>query len=313
MYIFPFFLLFSLPAIPQYPHMAKWFLGLTAHTGTYGEGGWGVINPVKYLNDLVAICISNPVLCVTLLASSLIIITAILRSAFRDEFKNNLIFRTLTALTATHLAGIFMVAKHYHANHYLVPELCLMAASWIFIFFYLKEKLPIRSRKAFRFVPFLLILITAGIIIMNRNYLQAANEGYKRSNTDYDKMMQLLENEYNDYTRTYFYPTSINPYSALRWGNVYSRFNHSQALKELFPDGYFFDTRTNYFSLWETPVAIRTMMTVSDGKLLLIGGPFDEPTRKQMEQHGLRLTNVYKGFTQIVYKVEVRTTESGRL
>jgi hypothetical protein len=306
MYIFPFFLLFSLPAIPQYPHMAKWFLGLTAHTGTYGEGGWGVINPIRYINDLAAICVSNPILFVTLLASALIIIVTILRSAFREEFKHNLIFRTLTALTAAHLAGILMVAKHYHANHYLVPELCLMATSWVFIFFYLREKLPVRYRKAFSFVPVLLILATAGIVIMNRNYLQAANEGYKRSNTDYDKMMQLLDNEYKDYTRTYFYPTSINPYSALRWGNVYSRFNHTKALKELYPDAYFFDSRTNYFSLWETHVAITTMMTVSGGKLLLIGGPFDEPTRKEMEQHGLELTTVYKGFTQIIYKVQVK-------
>ncbi len=60
--IIPFFLLFTLPAIPQYPHMAKWFLLLFAHTGTYGAGSLGVINPLNYFNNLVLIFINNPVL-----------------------------------------------------------------------------------------------------------------------------------------------------------------------------------------------------------------------------------------------------------
>ncbi len=304
-FILPFFFLFTLPAVPQYPHMAKWFLGLTAHTGTYGDGGWGVISPIQYLNDLVTICISNFVLFVTLVASALIIIIAILRSTFRDEFKKNLTFRVLTAITAAHLAGIFMVAKHYHANHYLVPELCLLATSWIFIFFYQKEKLPLSLRKSFSFVPVILILITTGIVIMNRNYLQAANEGYKRSNIDYDKMKQLLENDYKEYTCTYFYPTSINPYSALRWGNVYSKFNHLDALKHLYAEGYFFDIRTTNFSLWETPVNSHTLATIAGNKILIVGGPFENSEIETMKQVGLKLTLVYKGYLQIVYSVEV--------
>lgn len=304
LYAFLFFLLFTIPAIPQYPHMAKWFLGLTAHTGTYGEGGWGVINPLQYLNALVTISISNPVLFVTVLVSALILIFAMIRSTFRNEFKNNLIFRILTALTAAQLAGVFMVAKHYHANHYLVPELCLMATNWIFIFYYLNEKLPLTLRKTFSFVPFILMLITTTIVVMNTNYLQAANEGYKQSNVDYDKMKQLLEKDYKEFTCTYFYPTSINPYSALRWGNVYSKFNHLDALEHLYPEGYFFNIRTNNFSLWETPVASHTLTTIARNKILLLGGPFENSDIEKMQQSGIKLTLVYKGYTQIVYIVE---------
>ncbi len=305
-YILPFFFLFTLPAVPQYPHMAKWFMGLTAHTGTYGEGSWGVINPIQYLNDLGAICFSNPVLSVTLLATTLIFVISLINSAFRSEFKNNHIFRMLTAFLVAQAAGVFMVAKHYHANHYLLPELCLMAANWIFIFLYLKEKLLLNFRKALNFMPVLLLMITAGLVFLNRDYLHAANNGYNRSNNDYDKTMYLLDYEYKGYTRTYFYPTSINPYSALRWGNVYSRFNHTPELKELYPAGYFFDVRTHNFSLWETPVAVSTMVDVSGGKLLLVGGPFDESVRKEIEQSGLNLTPVYQGFTQVIYRVEVK-------
>ena len=300
-----FLILFTLPALPQYPHMAKWFVLLIAHTGTYGEGGLGVINVFQYLNDLVKILINNPVLSITLLASASIIVSALIKSSFKPEFKNNLIFRILTALSAAQLTGIVMVAKHYHANHYLVPELCLMAVSWIFIFLYLNGKLPLNFRKSFELVPVLLLLIVTGLVTMNRNYLKTANQGYIRSNQDYDKMTYLLENEYKGYTCAYYYPTSINPYSALRWGNVYSRFQHTSAIKEIYPDGYFYDIRTNQFSLWETPVATHTMADISNNKLLIIGGPFEESKIKEIEHKGIELTPLYKGFTQVIYKVDI--------
>jgi len=305
-YFVLFFILFTLPAVPQYPHMAKWFVLLFAHTGTYGGGSLGVINVVQYLNDLLKILIHNPVLSVTLLANAFIIFSVLVKSSFKSEFKNNLIFRILTALSVAQLTGIVMVAKHYHANHYLVPELCLLAVSWIFIFLYLKGKLPLNFRKAFELVPVLLLLIIAGLVFLNRNYLQTANQGYIRSNEDYIKMTQLIANEYKGYTCAYYYPTSVNPYSALRWGNVYSRFQHTQAIKEIYPDGYFFDTRTNQFSLWETPVATSTMAAISNNKLLIIGGPFEESVLKEIEKTGLKLTLLYKGYTQIIYKVDAR-------
>jgi len=299
-----FFILFTLPAVPQYPHMAKWFLLLTAHTGTYGGGGPGIFNVSQYLNNLVEIGYINPVLLVTLLISALIISSMLIKSSFKLEFISNLSFRIVTALAVAQLAGVLMVAKHYHANHYLVPELCMVATNWVFIFIYLKEKIPVAYRKVFAFVPAFSLLIVAGIVTMNKNYLQAANQGYILSNQDYDKMSLLLENEYKGYTCAYYYPTSINPYSALRWGNVYSRFQHTKAIKEIYPDGYFFDIRNNNFSLWETPVATSTMFDISNNKLLIIGGPFDELVKRKMEQEGLTLTILYKGFTQVIYKVD---------
>ncbi len=301
----PFFVLFTLPALPQYPHMAKWFLLLTAHTGTYGEGGLGVISPMKYFNDLVLICINNPILSITLLVSALIIVASFFKSTFKSDLENNQVFRIITALSAAQLAGLLMVAKHYHSNHYLIPELCLMAINWIFIFFYLKEKLPLKFRKAFALFPLLLLLIVSTLVILNRNCLQKANQGYINSNQDFTRMKNLLNTEYKDYTLAYYYPTSINSYSALRWGNVYSLFNHTEALKTLYPEGYFFDTRTNYFSLWETPVAGVTMSKIAQGKLLIIGGPFDETEKLKIEQSGLKLTRVYLGITQIIYKVDL--------
>ncbi len=302
--ITPFFILFTIPALPQYPHMAKWFLLLTAHTGIYGEGGLGVISPMQYVKDLFLIFQNNPVLTITLLVSVLIISSSLLGSSFKSDFKNDLKFRIITALSAAQLTGVLMVAKHYHSNHYLVPVLCLQATSWIFIYLFISEKLPVRFRKIFFLFPFLLLLITVGLVIRNRSYLIEANQGYIRSNQDYAKMTHFLENEYKGYTCAYYFPTSVNPYSALRWGNVYSRFEHTQALKSLFPEGFFFDNRTGNFSLWETPVAPVTMSEYAKGKLLIIGGPFDEKERLKIQAYGFKLTEVYRGFTQIIYKTD---------
>ncbi len=303
-YFVLFFIIFTLPAVPQYPHMAKWFILLTAHTGTYGQGGLGILNVSQYLNNLLEIGYINPVLSGTLFVSVLIISSMLIKSSFKNEFKVNLSFRIVTVLAAAQFAGVLMVAKHYHANHYLVPELCMVATNWIFIFLYLKERLPDTYRKVFTFLPALLLLIVIGIVTINRTYLQAANAGYILSNQDYDKMAYLIENEYKGYTCAYYYPTSVNPYSALRWGNVYSRFQHTKALKQIYPEGYFFDIRTNQFSLWETPVAVSTMVTISNNKLLIIGGPFDESEIAKIERSGIKLTEVYKGNTQIIFKVE---------
>jgi hypothetical protein len=307
-YFVLFFILFTLPAVPQYPHMAKWFLMLMAHTGTYGGGGQGIFKVHEYMTNLLEIAYINPVLLITLAVSVFLISLKLLKSAFIQEFTHNLTFRILTALAAAQLAGVLMVAKHYHANHYLVPELCMMATNWIFIFLYLKEKLPLAYRKAFFTLPVLVLLIVAGLVAMNKNYLQTADQGYILSNQDYEKMTHLLENEYKGYTCAYYYPTSINPYSALRWGNVYSRFQHTQAIREIFPDGYFFDIRTHQFSLWETPVATSAIFKISNNKLLIIGGPFDISVKRQIEQQGLMLITLYKGFTQVIYKVDLNNS-----
>ena len=137
-----FFIFFTLPAVPQYPHMAKWFVLLFIHTGTYGDGGLGLLNVSQYLNNLVEIGKINPVLIITMFISAVIIGFKLLTSSFKSEWNANRGFRILTALATAQLAGVLMVAKHYHANHYLVPELCMVATNWIFIFLYLKEKFP---------------------------------------------------------------------------------------------------------------------------------------------------------------------------
>ena len=309
----PFFILFTLPAVPQYPHMAKWFLLLTAHTGSYGEGGLGVINPMQYLKDLFLIFANNPLLTLTLLISVLIIGSSIFRSSFKFDFKNDLKFRIITVLSAAQLAGVFMIAKHYHANHYLVPELCLMATSWVFIYFYLSGKTALKFRKSVALFPVILLMIVASFVLKTKSYLQNANQGYILSNQDYDKMMNLLDTEYKGYTRAYYYPTSINPYSAFRWGNVYSKFKHTAALKAIYPDGYFFDNRTGYFSLWETPVAAVTMNKIAHGKLLIIGGPFDEAERAKIQKNGLKFIKIYQGYTQIIYKVDLSINPESQL
>jgi hypothetical protein len=300
-----FFILFTLPAVPQYPHMAKWFLSLVVHTGKYGEGGVGIINVFQYMNNVVEICYRNPLLSITLMISALIMSSALVKSSFKLQFRNNLSFRFVTALATAQLAGVLMVAKHYHANHYLIPELCMVATNWIFIFLYLNENLPFVYRKVFAYFPVFMLLIVSGMVTANKNYLQAANQGYVLSNRDYDKMLHLLDNEYKGYTCAYYYPTSINLYSALRWGNVYSRFQHTRAIKEIYPNGYFFDIRTNRFSLWETPIATSTMDEISNNKLLMIGGPLDETERLKIEKGGIKLTAIFKGHSQIIYKVVI--------
>lgn len=303
LWLVTFTVLLTIPAIPQYPHTAKWFLGLVSHTGIYGGGGFGVINPGNYAIDLMRIALNNPVLSFTLLAGGVMVGVLIWKNSFRQLLKNNQDFRFLFAFLIAETIGVLMVAKHYLANHYLIPELCLIAPTWIFIFFCLRAKMGEKYGSAIRWIPVLLLLISAKMVFSNTAYLKEADKGYRDSNSEYKKMDALLEKDYANFTRTYFYPTSVNLYSGLRWGNVYSKTLHTKALQQIFPEGYFFDTRRNCFYFWETPLALQTMAGISKGKLLLVGGPFDEAERMKIEKSGIKLTTVFKGRTQIVYKV----------
>ena len=299
-----FFIVFTLPAVPQYPHMAKWFLLLLTHTGTYGGGEVGIFKVTEYVSNLLKISIVNPLLSGTLGISTLIILLKLLKSAFKSEFRDIPSFRVVTALAAAQFVGVLFVAKHYHANHYLIPELCMLALNWIFIFIYLKDKLPLKYHKAFSHTPLLLLMIVVITINMNRTYLKAANQGYILSNKDYKRMTQLIDNEFKGYVCAYYYPASVNPYSALRWGNVYSRFQHTQAIKEILPDGYFYDVRTYQFSLWDTPVATSILRAISNDKLLIIGGPVTEIERLRIEhKSGIKLIEVFRGHAQVVYRI----------
>lgn len=302
--IIPAFIVFTAPAIPQYPHMAKWFLGLSTHTGTYGQGNAGIIDPLQYFSDLAAIFENNLALTLVVLAATISLFLIFLKGGFRNQIRQNPELKIVIALLAAQVLGILMVAKHYHANHYLIPVISLSGTMLVFILLYLRKDTAAQKP----FITNRLPLITFGLMTLgslaNIPYLQEADQGYIITNEEYTKVMAQLDKDYPGYVKAYYYPVSINPYSALRWGSVYSRQYNLPVMQKLYPEGIFYDTRINAFQFWEAVIPADEMINEFGSKILLVGGPMTPEEKQKVLNGGLSLKNVYFGRTQAVYEVD---------
>lgn len=302
--IVPAFILFTTPAIPQYPHMAKWFLGLSTHTGTYGQGGTGIIDPLQYISALGSIVENNLAMVLVIVAAAIFLFLMFLKGDFRSQIKNNYEIRIILALLAAQVLGILMVAKHYHANHYLIPDNSLIGAVFVFsLLYFRKEDAGLKADVADKFPVIVFSLLVLGSFL-NVPYLQEADHGYVITNEEYTKVMAQVEHDYPGYVKAYYYPTSINLYSALRWGSVYSRQYNLPVLQQIYPEGIFYDTRINAFLIWETTIAPDELIREYGGKILLIGGPMNPNDKQKVINGGLSLKNIYFGRTQAVYEVD---------
>ncbi|HOW30666.1 MAG TPA: hypothetical protein PLP88_03805 [Bacteroidales bacterium] len=302
--IIPAFVIFTAPAIPEYPHMAKWFLGLSTHTGTYGQGNAGIIDPLKYIADLGAIIVNNAALAILLFCGILVVFFSFLHGEFRKKIEEHIELKFIIAILVAQLLGILMVAKHYHANHYLIPEISLIGILVVFSLLYFKEIFRDRNARWAKSVPGVVFGVLLAGSLLNIPYLQAADHGYVITNEEYSAVMQRIDKEYPGYLKTYYYPVSINPFSALRWGSVYSRQYNLPALLSLYPKGIFYDTRINAFQLWEGEIPADELVRNYGGKILLIGGPMSPEEKQKVLAGGLSLKTLYFGRTQAIYEVD---------
>jgi hypothetical protein len=294
----------TIPAILEYPHMAKWFLQVFIHTGTYGQGGIGILNPSEYFANLLAISGRNPLLVITSIVTLLYSTYLVFSPEFRTTYGRKDSVKYALAFALAQLIAILIVAKHYHANHYLIPAQCLIAFCWIMNLLTLTDLFSMNKRTA-AVLAFSTIMVFILASLLNYPYLKAADHGYKISNEEYHRTAQQIENGYNDYLKIYYYPTSINPYSALRWGNVYSRSYNLPVMERIFPQGIFYDTRNHCFMKWDSIIPAIEIASMSENKILLIGGPLNEQEKGLVNGQGLELEPVYSGRTQAIYKVDI--------
>jgi len=213
--------------------------------------------------------------------------------------------RFLIGIAAVQILAILMVAKHYHANHYLIPAISLTGILWIFSILVMKDLIGDKQNILHTFLPPAVLIILLLFGISNRKYLSEAYHGYVITNEEYSMVKNRLDTEFKDYLKTYYYPVSINPYSALRWGSVYSRQIHLDALQKLYPEGVFYDTRVNQFQVWESTLPAEELLTAYGKKILLIGGPMTDPEKNLVINGGLSLNEIYRGRTQAIYEVDI--------
>jgi hypothetical protein len=294
----------TLPALLEYPHMAKWFLLVFIHKGTYGQGGIGVIDPIQYVMNLVEISGIHPFLGLTALCTVIFSIILASSSEIRQKYIGDLNIRFAYIIGLSQLLAILMVAKHYHADHYLIPAHCLTALVWVFLIKFLDNSLKSTNVPKY-LIKTMIIIAFITVACFNYPYLKQANYGYRISNEEYTAVEKRRQQEFPGYLVSYFYPTSINLYSALHWGNVYSRGYNLPVLETLYPEGIFFDVRSKAFMQWEKLLDAKSLNDKYAGKILVVGGPMTIAEKAAVNDCGLKLEPVYQGRTQAIYKVDI--------
>ncbi|NQU52117.1 MAG: hypothetical protein HQ522_06215 [Bacteroidetes bacterium] len=300
--IIPSFVLFSIPIIPEYENMYFWFRNLSSHSGIYGHGSKGFIDFQTYIPNIGKIIINNPVFALVFIIGLVIVSISILQYLLKKK-PIEINTQILMGLVATSGFGILLVAKHYHSNHYLIPVLLLTGISTFFILNQLlKAKIPVLIKKSIW--PVLVVILIVGLSFLQPAKIKYFKDGYKITNQEMDSTYAMIDRDFTDYTQIYYYPNTLNQYSALNFGNVYSKQKMLPYLKEIYNDTYFYHTGTNTIQNWTNDVFLEDIVEKHGNKILLIGGPRNKEVAQKISDDGFPLINIYKGRLQAIYKLD---------
>lgn len=305
LFVILFFVIFTLPAWPEYSNMYTWYYNLATHTGIYGSGESGMIDASQYLVSFGRI-IQNNIHFSILLGVSMVTGIYFFASSKHHQNVKTLRFRILISLMIANITGILLVAKHYHANHYLVPELALSGLTVFFIIENIKDLISKKSIEKFA-IPAIVGFLIVYLPVINIPTLNYKNQGYRATNSEYEHTMKLIGENYSDYKCVYFYPVSLNKFSALMFGNSYSKRKNLNEIRTLYPETVFYDHTQSLFNIWGAQAGIEDILKTNGNKILLVGGPISDES-KDDNQKAAEITNsgfpikpVYQGRTQTIW------------
>ncbi len=295
------FLLFTIPAWPLFPSMLNWFYNLLTHKGIYGKGERGIIDLPVYFTSLKAIFRNNPAFSFTVVSS--ILLLALFKTIPKLRVHTHTLqYRILFALILSYVFAILIVAKHYQHNHYLLPELATIGVA---LYFLVKNLTLVVAKQAANSAFSVLATISViFVLVVIAPHLASSNQGYKITNQEFEKTSLSINEKYADYKEVYFFPTSLNKYSALMFGNAYSQQKNLAEMQALYPDVLFLNKMTRSFEQWGTKLTFDEMTARFGAKLLLTGGPLTEPEADEIRGWGIPLTTIYQGRTQAVYMID---------
>jgi hypothetical protein len=294
------FFFFTAPAHKVYGSMFRWFKGLITHKGIYGTGERGFIDFSTYLDNIGRIFLDN------LFFSAALLLAVVIYTLYFFKHRKSgigLHSQILLSLIVANGIGILIVAKHFHNNHYLLPEL---AMTGLVLFFSIETAGHIFQRIKWK-TPFYIIFL--GIVILvfalkSVPLLQIKNDGYRYTNQQYEEVNNFIELNYPGYTKIYHYPDGLNKISALKFGNGYSKISNQKALSRLFPQAYFFNVMTGDFQVWETPVPPARIFRQHGDNFIIVGRQIDFKGMQILNKHGIWVKPVFKKLFQAVYVVD---------
>lgn len=300
--VIPSFLLFTFPAFPEFKNMYAWYYNLLMNKGMYGGGEAGLIDFDAYFSSFRDIFRNNKFFTAMLLLSIAVVGYALIKKKSGLLLYNST-FRLLISIVVAGITSALIVSKHYYYNHYLLPALVLtglgfyVAVECLFILTGHEKLKPI-------FQKTLLALLTVYVVAWIAPRMYQSNFHYKAANIELEQTNALIQQEFSGYKLVYYYPTSLNPYSALMFGNVYSKSRNLMEIKDIYPDVIFYNRMSHTFNFWQAELSLAEVIRSHGPKILLVGGPLTVEEANDLSWRGFPLTPIYMGRTQALFVLD---------
>ncbi len=295
--IVPSFVLFTIPAIPEYDRMFFWYRDLISHSGQYGNGAKEIIDAKTYIPNIQSILSFFPGF-TTLLSA--VVLTLIVGYFFRKRKNVDEDLKFLAGLLITFVAGTLLVAKHYGGNHYLMPVI-LLSGLTVYIILNLIKQLTTNKELNSYLLPVLVIAFIGFIAWNHPSQMIISNKQYKAASEEIDSADVWVKKNYGQYTPINYYIYSLNKFTGLKFGTDFAKGKMYPHLKKLFPKTYFYELSSDSYLNWNLRTSLQDIIETNGNKILLMNGPFDSTQIAEMEQHGFPLKMVYKGNAQNIY------------
>lgn len=295
--VIPSFVLFTIPAIPEYDRMFFWFRDMISHSGIYGNGEKGLIDTKTYFPNILSILSFFPGFAV-ILVTGILTLGAVFFSGKREIVAQEL--KYLGGLLTTFVVGILLVAKHYGGNHYLIPVL-LLSGLTLFVLLRITGKLFSSEAIKTYLAPVAVFIFAVFILWNHPGQMIVSNRQYREASVEIDSANLWVSQNYGQYTPVNFYIYSINKFTGLKFGNDFAKGKLLSHLKKMFPKTYFYELSTNSYFNWNLKTSLSDIIETNGNKILLMNGPSDSTQIAEMEKLGFPLINVYKGKSQNIF------------
>jgi hypothetical protein len=284
----------------QMNYFIGWVANLALHSGKWGEGSTGVLDPSCYPRDLANLLTSDPLYLPFLILGVLLPAMWFFRKRSGAGMEA-LEFRTLFGLTLMDIFSFLLVAKH-SAPHYLVPMVSLAPLGVLLISSGLQSLSGGRLRPAW--LALLLLPGLAASIPGFRHEVRRLEVRHAEETALQQAAVSLARSASEGPAPLAFFYRGSSPEYALFFGNVYAGLRYASTLSRLYPQALFLDPWAKAYAVFSGPIAPEALYRVNSDvvlvgseNLLPDGGDFPVPP-------GGRLREVLRTGAGGVYHVE---------
>ena len=267
------FVIFTIPTIRNYPHMFKWFVDIFSHSGKYGGGEQNIIDFHTLLNSVFLLISKNYIYLFLNSLSGLITIFIFLKhkKALKQK-ENRFLFRLIIALLCSTVFQILMTLKQF-SNRYLIPSMMITIFTLVIAYIFLKEnkifslKLLKIKNNLFYIICFIFISCLFLSLFSIVSYKKIKHrKSLSKEAVDFEF---FFSDNYNEYTKIYYYGSSSIEYSLFFYDKFYNNSNFYKYIKKEYYDDkvlfyydmflddifgrYFFDWDNNTFKTLPNP------------------------------------------------------------